>query len=140
MPEDDPTVLVVEDNPDHALLIQLAAERTLPGLDVRVAENGEEAVAYLGGEAPYEDRRENPLPRLVILDLIMPKLDGFGVLEWISEQPDLEDVPVVVFTSSLNPRDEARSLELGARTFLSKPSTLDELGTLVQELVQKWLT
>lgn len=134
----DRTVLVVEDNRDHALLIRIAARRLFPGLDVRVAGDGREGVAYLAGTQPFQDRRSHPFPNLVILDLIMPDIDGFGVLEWISREPKLEDLPVVVLTSSVNPGDETRALELGARAFHTKPADHDELSEIVRQIIERW--
>lgn len=98
-----------------------------------------EAVAYLSGKAPYDDRSRTPFPALVILDLIMPRLDGFGVLDWTREQSGLEQLPVVVLTSSSNPGDEARAMSLGARAFLTKPADLDTLGDTVRDIVERWL-
>lgn len=133
------TILVVEDNADHALLVQLAARRVESGLDIRIARDGREAVAYLGGEGAYQDRVAHPVPDLVILDLIMPHLDGFGVLAWMQGQAAVRDLPVVVLTSSSNPGDEARALEAGARAFRTKPSSLEDLGTEVRTIVERWL-
>lgn len=133
------TILVVEDNEDHALLVRLAARRVQSNLDIRIARDGRDAVAYLGGAPPYADRAEHPLPELVILDLVMPNLDGFGVLEWIKGRPALQTLPVVVLTSSVNPKDETRALSAGARAFHTKPASLDELGVEVRHILERWL-
>lgn len=132
------TVLVVEDNRDHALLVRIAARRALPAVDIRIAEDGHAAIAYLAGRAPFQDRDAHPFPQLVLLDLFMPDVDGFGVLEWMASEELLERVPVVVMTSSVNARDEERSLRLGAKAFHSKPSDLDELSRLVRSIVEHW--
>lgn len=131
------TVLLVEDNADHAVLIRLAAERALPGLDVHVARDGREAIDYLAGSPPFEDREQHPRPDLVILDLLMPRVDGFGVLEWIGSQPGMDPMPVVILTSSVNPADETKALALGARAFHSKPGDLLELAELVKAIVDE---
>lgn len=133
------TILVVEDNEDHALLVKLAARRVDAPMDIRIATDGLDAVAYLGGTAPYDDRGVHPMPDLVILDLAMPNMDGFGVLEWIRGRPDLQELPVVVLTSSVNPNDEARALSAGARAFHTKPASLDELGVEVRHILERWL-
>lgn len=135
----DPTLLVVEDARDHAILVRVAARRALPGLDVRVAGDGREGIAYLAGTPPFQDRRSHPLPDLVILDLLMPDVDGFAVLEWIREQKGSGFVPVVVLTSSENPEHEERSLALGADAFYKKPPDLDALGDVVREIVEEWI-
>lgn len=133
------TVLVVEDNPDHALLVQIAAHRAVPDLDVRIVTDGLDAVAYLEGQAPYEDRRMHPLPGLLILDLKMPRLDGFGVLEWVRARRDDRGPPVVVLTSSVSPQDEKRALQMGASAFHTKPADLERLGDQVRDIVARWL-
>lgn len=134
------TILVVEDNADHALLVRLAAERVDPSLDIVVCPDGQEAVDLLSGVAPYGDRTAHPLPALILLDLIMPRLDGFAVLEWVRSQPAFAQLPVVVLTSSISPLDEARAMRLGASAFHTKPADLAELGDQVRGIVQRWLS
>jgi CheY-like chemotaxis protein len=134
------TLLVVEDNPDHALLVRMAAERVGTDVDVRVVSDGEEAVAYLSGRPPYEDRAAHPVPGLVILDLLLPGLGGFDVLEWVSSRDELADIPLVVLSSSVSPADKERSLALGARSFHSKPPDVAELGETVAAILRRWLT
>jgi CheY-like chemotaxis protein len=133
------TILVVEDNADHAVLVRLAARRVDPLLDVRIASDGVEAVAYLAGDSPFGDRLEHPFPELVLLDLAMPRLDGLGVLSWVATRPDLSHLPIVVLTSSASPGDEARSLAAGARSFHTKPADLTELGEQVRGVVERWV-
>jgi DNA-binding response OmpR family regulator len=133
----DPTLLVIEDARDHALLVRVAARRAAPGLDVRVAGDGREGIAYLEGTPPFQDRRSHPLPDLIILDLLMPDLDGFAVLEWLREH-QFNNMPVVVLTSSDNPEHEQRSMELGADAFFRKPESLDALDDVVRQIVVEW--
>jgi two-component system response regulator len=134
----DPTLLVIEDARDHALLVRVAARRALPGLDVRVAGDGREGIAYLAGTPPFQDRRSHPMPDLIILDLLMPDVDGFKVLEWMGEHR-LSAVPVVVLTSSENPDHESRSMDLGASAFYRKPDNLDALDSVVRSIVEEWV-
>lgn len=134
----DPTLLVIEDAREHALLARVAARRALPGLDVRVAGDGREGIAYLAGTPPFQDRRSHPLPDLVLLDLLMPEVDGFAVLEWIAESR-CSQIPVVVLTASESNAHEARALELGAKAFYLKPADLPTLGEIVREIVQRWV-
>src|SRR3954468_12440436 len=97
---DEPVILLAEDREDDILLIQKAfAKSTLPYV-LRVVRNGEEAVAYLKGEPPYDDRSAFPLPALLLLDLKMPRMDGFEVLEWIRQDPRFFALRVLVLTSS----------------------------------------
>src|SRR5580765_6435282 len=96
----EPALLVVDDDTDSLTLLGLAIKR-LP-LRVRFAtvQDGEEAVAYLNGEGQYSDREKFPFPRLILLDLKMPKMDGFAFLAWLRKQPAIGLLPVVVLTIS----------------------------------------
>ena len=134
-----PTLLVIEDTDDQALLVGMAAQRAHPGLDVRTVKNGLDGLAYLRGLAPFEDRTSHPIPSLVILDLYMPELDGFEVLSWIRDHMKEAEFPVVVLTGSVEPGDEARALELGATAVYKKPSELQALADVVSEVVHKWI-
>jgi CheY-like chemotaxis protein len=104
-----------------------------------VAGDGREGIAYLAGTPPFQDRRSHPLPSLIILDLIMPEVDGFEVLAWIRDKRGGERLPVVVLTSSQAPEAESKSLALGAVAFYQKPSDLDGLGKVVREIVEAYL-
>ena len=134
-----PTLLVIEDARDHATLVGIAARSAHPGLDVRAVYSGVDGVAYLAGMELFEDRTEHPFPDLVILDLIMPEVDGFAVLSWIGKHLKGVYLPVVVLTSSPNPEDEKRARSLGARAVYRKPPDLDDLGEVVREIVDTWI-
>lgn len=132
-----PTLLVIEDMQDQAILVGIAARRAHPGLDVRTAADGGEGIEYLTGVV--EGRTEHPRPDLVVLDLFMPRVDGFAVLEWLTEREEALDVPVVVLTSSCSVRDEIRAVEMGAASVYKKPEHVSELGDTVREIVHEWI-
>jgi CheY-like chemotaxis protein len=134
-----PTLLVIEDARDEAILVGLAARRCHPGLLVRTVHDGFEGAAYLSGVTPFADRRANPLPDLIILDLFMPEVDGFALLNWIRKRPALTEIPVVVLTSSGRRDDETRARWLGARVVYRKPTDLNELGQVVKEIVDMYI-
>ena len=136
----DPTLLVIEDNDSDAVLVRVAARRAFPGLDVRVAGDGREGIAYLRGSAPFQHRVCHPFPDLVILDLLMPDVDGFTVLEWMREQGLTRSLPVVILTISSDPRHEQRALSLGAQAVHTKPTDVNALGDLVRAIVRKWMS
>jgi len=133
------TILVVEDNPDHAMLMRIAVERVAPDVAVRIVGDGMEAISYLEAVGPYADRSVSPYPDLVMLDLVMPRLDGFGFLEWLRGGNVTDKPPVVVLTSSLNPQDEARARRLGAADFQTKPSDLTRLGEQIRAIIARWV-
>jgi CheY-like chemotaxis protein len=134
-----PTLLVIEDARDQAILVGHAARRAHPGLDVRIARDGLEGIAYLAGLPPFDDRAAHPVADLIILDLLMPEVDGFEVMQWIRRQQNPPRAPVVVLTSSINPDHEPRSIRLGAAGFHRKPEDLDSLGVVVRDIVQTWI-
>ena len=134
-----PTLLVIEDSSDQALLFAAAARRARAGLAVHTVGDGLEGIAYLGGLPPFEDRLEHATPDLIILDLIMPEVDGFEVLAWIRDCQPALDVPVVVLTASPSEGDMLRARQLGAREVHRKPADLDQLTELVRSVVDRWI-
>ncbi len=133
------TVLLAEDDPDDVLLAQIAFEKARLANPLMVVRDGEEAIAYLKGEGIYSDREKYPLPILLLLDLKMPKLTGFQVLEWLQTQPQLSQLPVAIMTSSDFDPDVNRAYELGANSYLVKPPDAGALLALVQRLHAYWL-
>ena len=129
-----PIILYVEDNEDDRFLFRKASEAAQVSYQVLTVEHGKKAIDYLVGAGEFANRKEFPLPTLVLLDLKMPILDGWGVLHWIRKQPALEELPVVVFTSSYQHIDVVRGYEEGATAFLSKPAMLDDLGKVARAL------
>ena len=130
-----PTLLVIEDAHDQAILVGVAARRAHPGLDVRMAHDGREGIAYFEGEPPFDATR--PEPDLVILDLIMPDVDGFEVLGWLNQRYQPLPFSVVVLTGSEDPDDIPRARALGATDVRRKPTDLLTLGTVVREIVHE---
>jgi CheY-like chemotaxis protein len=107
---------------------------------LRLVRDGRAAIQYLSGAGAYADRHQYPLPALVLLDLNLPQVSGFGVLEWIRNNPDYARLPVVVFSSSTRADDQARAAALGAEEFVPKPSSGLKFGEVVEKLQQKWLS
>ena len=120
--DEDRVFLLVEDNPDDAFLVELEFKRS-HGCRLCIVKDGQQAIDYLRGDRPYDDRHEYPLPDLLLLDLKMPGLDGFEVLKWVRAQrdEDLALIPVIVMSSSNNAEDVRRAYKLGANLFMDKP-------------------
>jgi CheY-like chemotaxis protein len=104
-----------------------------------IVRDGQEAIDYLSGTASYSDRKTFPLPDLMLLDLKMPRLNGFDVLTWVRQQPGLKRLPVTVLTSSDQPQDINRAYDLGANSYLLKPHGSQELSDLVGRVQKYWL-
>ena len=135
----DGVVLLAEDDPNDVLLIQRAFQRNHVANPVQVVRDGDEALAYLSGQAPFADRERHPLPVLMLMDLKMPRKSGLEVLEWVRQQPGLKRLPIIVLTSSNQSPDINRAYELGANSYLVKPAGFDSLLDLVKNLDMYWL-
>jgi CheY-like chemotaxis protein len=133
------TVLLVEDDPDDILLTQIAFEKARLANPLEIARDGEEAIAYLSGEGKFANRNQYPLPVLVMLDLKMPKVNGFQVLEWLRSHPEIGHLPVAIMTSSDEDPDVKRAYALGADSYLVKPPDARALLALVQRINAYWL-
>jgi CheY-like chemotaxis protein len=129
-----PTVLYVDDSADDMLLMKLACRNAQVSFQLQWAANGEAAIAYLKGSDAFADRKAFPFPHLILLDLKMPAKSGFDVLEWLRSQEFFRELPVVVFTSSVQEEDRTRAFELGAREFLVKPVSYRALQDLVRAI------
>jgi CheY-like chemotaxis protein len=132
-------ILLAEDDENDVLFMERAMKKAGVPHPLRVVCDGQEAIEYLAGEGKYADRAANPLPRLMILDLKMPRKTGMDVLRWLKEKPVLECLPKVILSSSANRRDVERGYRLGANAFLIKPSTVEERVELVKIIHHFWL-
>jgi CheY-like chemotaxis protein len=133
------TVLLAEDDPDDVLLTQIAFERARLANPLQVVRDGAEAIEYFKGEGKYGDRMRYPLPILLLLDLKMPKANGFHVLEWLRSTPLFRKLPVAVMTSSEDDPHVERAYRLGADSYLIKPPNAQTLLALVQRIHGYWM-
>jgi CheY-like chemotaxis protein len=134
-----PTVLLIEDEENDAFIMQHAFGKASIPADLRVARDGREALRYLLGHGQYADRKRHPLPCLTLLDLNLPHVHGLEVLKEIRAEPRLRKLIIVVLTSSLADSDIEQAYDLGANSYLSKPTGLEEVQQLVELLGQYWL-
>ncbi len=133
-----PVLLVAEDNDLDALLLERVIERSgVPYQMVRV-EHGGVAIDYLAGTGAYADRAKHPLPEVLLLDLKMPRKDGFAVLAWRQQTPALARLPIVVFSSSGLQADITRAYALGANSYVVKPADPVKLDRMIRALHEWW--
>lgn len=132
-------VLLVEDSAADVVLVQRAFRRGGSSAHLHVVRDGDEAVRYLAGIDGFADRVRHPLPRLVLLDLKLPRRSGLEVLGWLRAQPGLGRLPVVILTSSREAVDVERAYDLGVNGYLLKPVGFDALLHLARTLDLYWL-
>ncbi len=132
-------ILYVEDEETDVILLRHVVAKAGIRNPLQSLKDGKLAKDYLAGNGPYADRRQYPMPRLVLMDLNLPYWSGIEVLEWIRQQPQFPWLPVVIFTSSNRPDDVARAYRAGANGYVVKPSSLTDLTSVVQALSEFWL-
>ncbi len=132
-------ILEVEDDKAQAFLLQYAFEQVGITNAVHVATDGQMAIEYLAGSPPFADRLKYPLPKLVMLDLNLPRKNGLEVLEWTRQQPVLKRLVIILFTTSCIPTDVDRAYDLGANSFIEKPVDLAHALEIARLLKGWWL-
>ncbi len=132
------TILLVEDSEDDVFFMERAMKLAGGKTVMKIAKDGQAAVDYLGGAREFADRKQYPMPTLVLLDLKLPKVPGLEVLRWIRARPELQTLPVIILTSSGERADLERGYRLGANSFMVKPSESDDLLGLAKCLSDYW--
>jgi two-component system response regulator len=132
-------ILLVEDNPDDEALTLRALKKNNIRNQVVVARDGVDAVDYLFGTGAYAGRDLSALPQVVLLDLKLPRMDGFEVLERIRSSEATKFLPVVILTTSNEDQDRLRGYGLGANSFVRKPVEFDKFIEAVRQLGLYWL-
>ncbi len=125
-------ILLIEDDPDAADLLGLALKKAGLRRPLRVLADGDEAIAYLSGAPPFENRKENPPPCLLLLDVKLPRKSGLEVLTWLRSRFNTRPLPVVMLTSSMASKDIEEALRLGIRAYCIKPSDFNDLKKLAR--------
>jgi two-component system response regulator len=132
-------MLLVEDNPYDLKLTLSALEGRHLANRIVVARDGQEALDYLFCEGKYAGRSLDPPPRLVLLDLKLPGIDGLGVLRAMKGDPRTKTIPVVVLTSSKEDRDVVESYNLGVNAYIQKPVDFEQFRNIVDQIGLFWL-
>jgi CheY-like chemotaxis protein len=127
-------ILVADDSQDDLFLLEQAFKKAAVPGSLHFVPDGNEVLAYLKCEGPFIDRGRHPWPDVVLLDLNMPCMNGFEVLEWLRREPTCSRLIVYVVTTSNRPEDIQRAYDLGANSYVVKPSRMDELVAFVAAL------
>jgi CheY-like chemotaxis protein len=133
------TILLVEDNPDDELLTIRAFEKNNLRNEVIIVRDGAEALDYLFGTGAYSDRDTRVMPQFILLNLHIPKIDGFEVLKRLRSDERTKLLPVVIFTASKEERDLLESYQLGSNNYIRKPLDFNQFAEKIRQLGLHWL-
>jgi CheY-like chemotaxis protein len=133
-----PLPLLICDDPDQAFQLVRAFSKADLFAPLPILRSVDEAISYLSGAPPFQDRARHPLPTLVLLDLHREGMSGLPVLSWIRQQPQFEHLPVIVLSDSLRPEDIKRAYGVQANSYLIKPDGFEELVEMVKAINLYW--
>jgi CheY-like chemotaxis protein len=132
-------ILIVEDSPQDLELALRALRKTRVTNRIHVARDGEEALEFIFCEGPHAERKIENVPKVILLDLKLPKVDGLEVLQRIKGDPRTKSIPVVVLTSSQEQNDVVEGYNLGVNSYIVKPVQFEQFSETVQKLGLYWL-
>jgi two-component system, response regulator len=132
-------VLLVEDNSSDAELTLHALQKGKLAAQIQLVRDGEEALDFLFCRGTFADRRFDRAPRLVLLDLKLPKVDGLQVLKDVKADPRTKAIPIIILTSSKEERDLVASYQLGVNSYIQKPVSFSDFQDVVRQLGMYWL-
>jgi CheY-like chemotaxis protein len=130
-------ILAAEDTPSDVDLLEMALKKCGGVRSLQIVPDGHDVVAYLKGESPFDEPRRQ-VPNIVFMDLKMPRLNGFEVLEWLRKHPDCSVIPVIIMSSSAMPEDILRAYRLGANAYFQKPMNFHQLQDVLQSILKFW--
>ena len=132
-------ILIADDDADDRMLIEDAFEENNIENPLHFVEDGEQLLAYLRREQPYTDKEGQPLPKLILLDLNMPKIDGRAALASIKADDTLRQIPVIILTTSRAESDISKAYTSGVNSYISKPVSFDDLVEIVRTIGVYWM-
>lgn len=135
----DASILVADDEQDDVLLLKMALKMARLNVELLVARDGQQAVDYLTSGVLNGKPCATRLPGIFLLDLKMPNMNGFDVLEWLATRSELKKLPVLILSSSSDAGDVRRSREMGACEYLIKPHSPAELRRLLTDICARYL-
>ncbi len=133
------TVLHVEDDPAHRLLVRKNLIDLSASNNYFEVEDGQEAIDYIYGVGKYVDRATYPIPDIILLDIKMPKMDGFEVLKKLKNDPDKKHIPIIMFTTSAKEEEIVRGYKYGANAYLTKPVDFTHFAQKLKNFKLFWI-
>ncbi|MFA4911908.1 MAG: response regulator [Desulfobacteria bacterium] len=132
-------ILLVEDNDDHVELTKRALKENGVLNDIYVAKDGQKALDFLYRKGKYSEKTKAPRPGLILLDVKLPKIDGFEVLEKIKSDPDLKSIPVIILTTSSRDEEVAKGYAGGVNSYVTKPIDFNEFVNKIKSIRLYWV-
>ena len=132
------TILIAEDGEDDALFLRRAMKKLGWANPVHILTDGGEVMKYLKGEEKYRDRSHFPFPSVLFMDIKMPRVSGFDVLQWLRDHPGCRIIPIIMFSGSALVEDVERAYQLGANAYIVKPMGLDDLTAILKSTFDFW--
>lgn len=139
MAEEVTDILLVEDTADDAKFFSIALKEWNPNVSLCVAMDGAEALALMFGEKPAADTVPKLRPRIVVLDIKLPRISGLELARWLKQNPHTQAIPIIALSSSKEKRDIVDCYHVGVNSYLVKPMDFDEFAGLVEALGDYWL-
>ncbi len=139
MTETKVEILLVEDNPDDVELAVHALRKEHLANHLEIARDGEEALDFIFCRGHHGGRNFNHQPKLILLDLKLPKVDGLEVLREVKNDPRTKAIPVVILTASREERDLVNGYQLGVNAYIQKPVDFEQFRGIVKQLGLFWL-
>lgn len=133
-------ILLIEDNEDHAEIVMRSFKALQPEQSIQLVTDGETALDYLFRRGQYSDPKSSPRPKLVLLDLRLPRVDGLEVLKEIKQDEELRGIPVVILTSSQAGNDVKMAYQHHVNSYLVKPLEFGKFSELIRDLGSYWLS
>ncbi len=133
-------ILLVEDDPAHTEIVRRNFEKFKTATQLIALSDGQAALDYLFRRNGYSDPATTPRPGIILLDLRLPKVDGLQVLKSVKDEPSLQQIPVVILTTSANETDVAKAYEYRANSYLVKPVDFSQFSELLDAFGSYWLT
>ena len=137
--EEKQCIIVADDDTDDQFMLKEAFSSLNFDKEICTVENGEELLDYLNKRGKYNDMNL-PVPKLILLDLNMPKIDGRQCLRMIKENKNFCKIPIIIFSTSNNPEDISQSYELGANSYIIKPYSYNELVEIIDVIKKYWFS
>lgn len=131
-------ILLADSDPKAVTLLKRAFLRIGINAPVHASEDGEDVMEYLRGRGSYADRENFPFPRVLIMELDLPKRSGFEILKWLKTHPECGVIPTIILSSSRDPGDVTKAYQLGVNCYFAKTDDLDELSALVKLAADFW--